>query len=80
MKLWLLKYARKIIKIYIFIVSYRHPNLSLEETDFYFSSLNSILEKVDNEKPIGIVLTGDFNADTREGQIWSEMSIFNNLE
>ena len=43
-------------------MSYRHPNLSLEEIDFCFSSLNSILEKIDNEKPIGIVLTGDFNA------------------
>ena len=73
-----------------FVVSYRHPNLSSEETDIYFSSLNNIIEKIDSEKPIGIILTGDFNArssffwendaDTREGQILCELSISNNLE
>ena len=73
-----------------FVVSYRHPNLSSEATDLYFSSLNRIVEKVDSEKPIGIILTGDFNArssyfweddtDTREGQTLCELSISNNLE
>ena len=48
------------------------------------------IRQKNNKKPLGIVLTGDFNArssyssgddaDTREDQILSEMSIFNNLE
>ena len=73
-----------------FVLSYRHPNLSLNETDLYFSSLNRIIENVSNENPIGIILTGDFNArssffwendvDTREGNLLSEISISNNLE
>ena len=73
-----------------FIVSYRHPNCSCEETDLHFTSLNSILEQIEIEKPLGIILTGDFNArssffwehdiDTREGKQLSELSVLNNLE
>ena len=73
-----------------FVVSYRHPNLSSEETDLYFSSLNIIIERIDSEKPIGIILTGDFNArspffwendaDTKEGQVLCELAISNHLE
>ena len=73
-----------------FILSYRHPNQSIEEVDSYFSSLNDIIEKIENEKPKGIILTGDFNArspffwesdaDTTEGRILGEVSILNNLE
>ena len=71
-------------------MSYRHPNQSLDETESYFSYLNDIIEKIDNEKPKAIVLTGDFNAtssffwvndvDTTEGRILGEVSISNNLE
>ena len=90
MKLWFLKCARKIIKKYFLLCLIVTPTYHLRKPISIFSSLNSILENIDNEKPIGIVLTGDFNArssyfwgddaDTREGQILSEMSIFINLE
>ena len=73
-----------------FIVSYRHPNQSLDETESYFSSLNDIIEKIDNEKSKAIILTGDFNArssffwvndaDTTEGRILGEVSISNHLD
>ena len=61
-------------------MSYRHPNQSIDET----------IEKIANEKPKAIVLTGDFNArspffwvndaDNTEGCILGEVSISNNLE
>ena len=74
-----------------FIVSYRHPNQSIEEqVDSYFSSLNDIIENIENEKPKSIILTGDFNAmspflwesdaDTTERRILDDISILNNLE
>ena len=83
------KYLKKNNKKIFFIVSYRHPNQSYEESEAYFSSLNDIIEKVATEKPRGIVLTGDFNArsslfwendtDTRAGHLLSELAIVNNL-
>ena len=73
-----------------FIVSYRQANQSSEESEAYISSFNDIVEKVVNKKPRAIVLTGDFNArstlywendiGTREGQLLSELAIFNNFE
>ena len=72
-----------------FVVLYRHPNETAEESQVYFSSLNDIVEKLANEKPMAIVLTGDFDAssslfwendaDTREGPILIELVIVNNL-
>ena len=69
--------SQKNNKKIFFVVSYRYPNQSYEETEAYFSSLNDIIEKGATEKPRGIVLTGDFNAksslfwendtDTRQG-------------
>ena len=69
---------------------YRHPNESLDESESYFSYLNDIIEKIDNEKSKAIILTGDFNArspffwvnnaDFTEGRILGEVSISNNLE
>ena len=71
-------------------MSYRHPNQKSEEVEAYFSSLNDIVEKMSNEKPMAVVLTGDFNArssfswenaaDTRGGRLLSEISTLNNLE
>ena len=81
---------QQINKNIFFIVSYRHPNQSSEESEAYFSSLNDIVEKAANEKRRYIVLTGDFNArstlfwendtDTREEHLLSEIAIINNLE
>ena len=82
--------SQKNNKKLFFIVSYRHPNISSEEVDTYFSNLNTIIERVNDEKPKAIILTGDFNAkspifwendvDSREGRILTELSISNNLE
>ena len=68
-------------------MSYRHPSQSIGET--YFSSLNDIIAKIENEKNKPIILTGDFNArspflwvndaDSTEGRILGEISISNNL-
>ena len=53
----------------------------------YFSPLNDIIEKVENEKTKAIVLTGDFNTwspffwvSNEEGRILGEVSISNNLD
>ena len=82
--------SQKNNKKLLFIVSYRHPNQSLDQTESYFSSLNDIIENIDKEKPKAIVLTEDFNvrsslfwvndADTTEGRILGEVFISNNLE
>ena len=73
-----------------FILSYRHPNCSYDETDNYFSTMNTILDLIENESPLGIILTGDFNArssffweedpDTSEGQRLCELGISHSLE
>ena len=72
-----------------FVVSYRHPNQPSDAFEAYFSSLDNIIEKIANEKPWAIVLTGDFNArsinfrendtGTREGHLLSEIVIDNSL-
>ena len=82
--------SQKTIQKLFFTMSYRHPDQSLDETESYFSSLNDIIEKIDNEIPKAIILTGDFNArssffwvndaDTTEGRILGDVSISNNLE
>ena len=82
----LLKNKKKIF----FVVSYRHPNSSAQETDLYFSSLNSILELIDHENPLGTILSGDFNArsslfweddiNSKEGHQLAEIALLNNLE
>ena len=72
-------YYRENNKLF-FIVSYRHPNQSIEETESYFSSLNDIIEKVANEKPKAIVFFWVNDADTTECPILGEVSISNNLE
>ena len=82
-------YQRKGQKM-IFILSYRHPNQPPEEVESYFSSLNRIIEISASEKPLAVVVTGDFNsrssffwdndADTMEGRVLSELTVLNNLE
>ena len=51
-----------------FVLSYRHPNRSLDDTNLYFSCLNRIIENISNENPVGIILSGDFN--TRSSYFW----------
>ena len=74
----------------LFVVSYLHPNQASDAFEAYFSSLNKIIEKIANEKPRAIALTGDFNArstnffendtGTREGHLLSDLAIGNSLE
>lgn len=46
-----------------FILSYRSPsNNTSPEVDDYCSKLQGIIDKINNEKPTVIILTGDFNA------------------
>ena len=48
-------------KIFI-IQSYRHPNLPSGNFDAYIKGLENIYNRVRNENPLLVVLTGDFNA------------------
>jgi hypothetical protein len=73
-----------------FVLSYRHPNIPMAEVKNYINSLENILEMIGKEKPSAIILSGDFNARTplfwegdsesREGELFSELLISNNME
>ena len=73
-----------------FVLSYRHPNQTLDDLENYMVAISDIYEQIKAEKPIAIVLTGDFNArmpifwendtDTREGRMFSDFLLSNNLE
>ena len=73
-----------------FVLSYRHPNIPMAEVKNYISSLENILEMIGKEKPSAIILSGDFNArsplfwegdsKSREGELFSELLISNNME
>ena len=76
-------------KIFI-VLSYRHPNISSTEFDEYVKSLEKIYEKISLENPTVTIVCGDFNArsplfwendtNTREGNIFNNFLISNNLE
>ena len=73
-----------------FVLSYRHPNIPMAEVKNYINSLENILEMIGKENPSAIILSGDFNARTplfwegdsesREGKLFSELIISNNME
>ena len=73
-----------------FVLSYRHPNIPSSEFDEYVKSLETIYEKINLENPSVTIISGDFNArsplfwendtDTREGNIFSNFLISNNME
>ena len=62
----------------------------MAEVKNYISSLENILEMIGKEKPSAIILSGDFNArsplfwegdsKSREGELFSELLISNNME
>ena len=62
----------------------------MAEVKNYINSLENILEMIGKEKPSAIILSGDFNARTplfwegdsesREGKLFSELIISNNME
>ena len=55
--------ARK--KIF-FLVSYRKPSQTSSDFDQYINNLNEVLDKISNENPHCIIMTGDFNAKNSE--------------
>ena len=73
-----------------FVLSYRHPNQLREEIEDYIKSLENIYDRIRNESPTVTIITGDFNArspvfwegdaETREGCLFSEFFISNNLD
>ena len=73
-----------------FVLSYRHPNQLRDELDDYIKSLENIYDRIRNENPTVTIITGDFNArspvfwegdaETREGCLFSEFFISNNLD
>ena len=82
-----IKLKRK--KVFI-ILSYCHPNLSAIEFEEYTSTLEHIYVLAKQENPSVNILTGDFNArsplfwendtETREGRIFNNFLLSNNLE
>ena len=76
-------------KIFV-ILSYCHPNLPSDEFDEYTNALEHIYENVSKENPSVTILTGDFNArsplfwehdtDTRQGRLFNDFLLSNNLE
>ena len=77
-------------KIIFFVLSYCHPNLPSSDFDEYTNSLEHIYECIRKESPTVTVLTGDFNAksplfwehdtETREGRVFNNFLLSNNLE
>ena len=73
-----------------FVLSYRHPNISISDFKEYISSLQDILENINKENPSAIILSGDFNARspffwegdsaTKEGELFSEFLISQNMD
>ena len=73
-----------------FVLSYRHPNIPIAEFTDYVNSLEDIYENINLENPSATILCGDFNArsplfwegdsETREGEIFSNFLISNNME
>ncbi len=73
-----------------FVLSYRHPNIPIAQFSDYVTSLESIYENISLENPSATIICGDFNARsplfwecdtvTREGEIFSNFLISNNME
>ena len=73
-----------------FLLSYRHPNIPIAEFRDYVSTLEKIYENINLENPSATIICGDFNArsplfwdkdtETREGEIFSNFLMTNNLE
>ena len=73
-----------------FVLSYRHPNIPITEFRDYVTKLEKIYENINLENPSATIICGDFNArsplfwecdaDTREGEIFSNFLISNNIE
>ena len=73
-----------------FVLSYRHPNTTIDEFSDYVKSLETMYENISRENPSVTIFSGDFNArsplfwendtQTKEGEIFSNFLISNNME
>ena len=73
-----------------FVLSYRHPNMSVDEVDVYMGHLEKIHESIQKEKPHVSIFTGDFNSrspvfwegdtENNEGRLLNDFLISNCLE
>ena len=74
-----------------FVRIYRSPSQSSLEFDKFMNNLESLLVKINNEKPSSIVFAGDFNArsplfwdeegtESAEGKTLADFMVANNLE
>ena len=74
----------------LIVLCYRHPSQSIDELNEYMISLNIIYGRIKDEKPLAVVLAGDFNArspllwendtENSEGRAFGDIVITNNLE
>ena len=72
------------------MLCYRHPSQSTDELNEYMISLNIIYGRIKDEKPLAVVLAGDFNArsplfwendiENNEDRAFGDFVITNNLE
>ena len=73
-----------------FVLSYCHPQLSVNEFENYTNTLETIYECIRNENPTLTIITGDFNArsplfwendnETKEGRVFNNFLISNNID
>ena len=52
-------------KVFI-MVTYRHPNQTSDEFDFFLDGLQLTVDRIKNCKPHCIVITGDFNCKSKQ--------------
>ena len=45
-----------------FVLSYRHPNQTLDEVNLYMQNLENIYESIKKENPAATIICGDYNA------------------
>ena len=77
-------------KKFFIVLSYRHPNVSNDESVQHMSLLENIYESVRKENPTVSILCGDFNArsplfwegdsENHEGRLFNNFLISNHLE
>ena len=73
-----------------FVLSYRHPNMSNDESVVYMNKLENIYDSIRKENPTVSILCGDFNArspvfweddiENHEGALLNNLLTSNNLE
>ena len=72
------------------MLSYNHPNQTLEEVNLYMHKLEHIYENIKKENPVVTIICGDYNARSTlfwenditnwEGRIFSDFLLSNHLE